>query len=170
MRQHTVPAEVERLLESLRRGDIDLVVAATEARAIFAAAGDAVRNRWLDLEIGGYDAVTDVRPLHEVLGVPVGDRLAVQVASYRAQLGRRWSGPAGQTQFAHFFVEPLAELVAAQDRARDAPITNFLELSFAPPASAPEYPTSGDFPPDVFDRVLFGFRTTLELQLRELAP
>jgi len=48
----------------------DLIAAATGARRLFEEAGDAVRVRWLNLELGGYEPVmSTIGPLHRVLVV-----------------------------------------------------------------------------------------------------
>lgn len=148
-----------------------LVTLASEAEAVFAKVGDQTLDSWLKLELHGYGKLTEVRPLHEVLGVGPGDRLAVQVAAYRTQVGhvfeagtRRHGSPC-----AHFFVESLQILTESAERVRGRGSTGALELEFGPHAGRPDYPKHLEFPVDVFDRVLLGFRATLHLRLRELA-
>ncbi|MEO5726296.1 MAG: hypothetical protein ABI134_04265 [Byssovorax sp.] len=139
----------------------DLIAAATGAHRLFEEAGDAVRVRWLNLELGGYEPVmSTVGPLHRVLGVPPDDRLAAHVAAYRTQRGARQGGP----DLVHFFVEGLAELVATRDRASSASGKQ-IELSFGPAPGSRDYPATATFPPNVFERVLGGFLAALHLQL-----
>ena len=112
----------------------DLIAATTSARRLFDDAGDAVRVRWLNLELGGYEpAISTIGPLHRVLGVPPHDRLAAHVAAYRTQRGSRPGGP----HLVHFFVEGLAELIVTRDRASSASGTQ-IELSFGPAAGSPD--------------------------------
>jgi hypothetical protein len=142
----------------------DPIATATAARRLFEDAGDALRVRWLNLELGGYEpAMSTIGPVHRVLGVPPHDRLAAHVAAYRTQQGARDGGP----DLAHFFVEGLAELAAARDRASSASGTQ-IELSFGPAPGSREYPTTATFPRNVFDRVLGGFLAALHLQLGAL--
>lgn len=158
------------LHEALSTAAIDVVTAARASQAIFAEVGDLVRARWLDLELNGYGVLSSTRPLHEILGLPVEAPLTIEVATYRTQVGRRWGEPRGESKVAHFFVEPLAELIAARDHVRDASVTGLVELSFASHPSAPGYPKSADFPADVFDRILLGFASALGRELEDLAP
>ena len=158
-------ARAAHLVARLVASSGDLVAVATEARALFADVGDHVRTRWLDLELRGFGALTDAHPLHDVLGVAVGDELARNVAGYRTQVGRAWANATGRDQVAHFFVEPLAEIIAARDRLRAASVTGMVELSFGAHAGAPDYPASADFPADVFERILLGFAVALREQL-----
>jgi hypothetical protein len=142
----------------------DFIAVATEARRLFEDAGDAVRVRWLNLELGGYEpAMSTIGPLHRVLGVPPHDRLAAHVAAYRTQRGSREGG----SDLAHFFVEGLAELIVTRDRASRASGAQ-IELSFGAAAGSPDYPATATFPRDVFERVLGGFLAALDLQLGAL--
>jgi hypothetical protein len=161
--------EARRLREALERGAVDAVSAATEARAIFGDAGNEIHARWLDHELAGYAALSDVHPLHEVLGLPSGDRLGAQIAAYRRQVGRRFAGAVGEDRFVHFFVEPLAALISARDEIHAIRTRNgLIELSFGPP-TAPGYPQAAEFPADVFDRILRGFTALLQQELGELS-
>jgi hypothetical protein len=144
----------------LNHGRVDPITAATETVRLFTDAQDAVRVRWLNLELHGYGERVDSAPLNLVLGVPPGDRLAAHVAAYRTQRGR-----AGGVEFRHFFVEPLHELVSASARVATSAETSEVELEFAPSIEAPEHPRTGTFSRDVFGRVLTGFVAALYLQL-----
>jgi hypothetical protein len=55
---------------------------AREALGLFKAAGLLAQARWLSLELNGYATLTEARALHEVLSLPLGDRLVVQVKTY----------------------------------------------------------------------------------------
>ncbi len=152
------------LRHRLNAPEADLVALATEARAVFAAAGNAVHASWLDLELAGYRPAIEGRPVHEVLGVPAGDRLVAHVTSYRAQRGELTVPANGaRPPFSHFFVESLADLVAAANRVKKgAPVL----LDFGPTVVVDGSPVA--FPPDVFDRLLLGFRAVLHLELGNL--
>ena len=107
--------------------------------------------------------------MHEVLGLPSGDRLGAQIAAYRRQVGRRFAGAVGEDRFVHFFVEPLAALISARDEIHAIRTRNgLIELSFGPP-TAPGYPQAAEFPADVFDRILRGFTALLQQELGELS-
>ena len=161
-------ARARDLRTRLNGPGVDVVAAAEDARLIFAERGDLQRVLWLALEIGGYGALTDAVPLHLVLGIAEGDRLARQVAAYRTQVGFRWmTQPA--SRIAHFFVEPLAELRAAAERVTKAGAAESVELTFGPHAGRPDYPTSAEFSADVFQRILLGFTATLHLHLGDVA-
>jgi hypothetical protein len=147
----------------LNHGRVDPITAATEAVRLFTDADDAVRVRWLGLELHGYGERVDSAPLHVVLGVVAGDRLAAHVAAYRTQRGRSSTG-----EFRHFFVEPLHELVGASARVATSGGTSDLDLEFAPSSGAPAHPRSGAFSRDVFERVVAGFVAALHLQLGTL--
>jgi hypothetical protein len=157
--------------QSLRRRvndhAIDTEVLAAEALALFEAAGSPVHARWLSLELQGFGTAVDHAALHDVLGVPPGDRLAVHVSAYRSQQGRILEPPprAGQP-FRHFFVESIHELSEAAQRLRSAG-ANEVRLDFGP--GIPDYPTAGALPANVFDRILLGLRATLHLQLGSIA-
>jgi hypothetical protein len=147
----------------LNHGRVDPITAATEAARLFTDAQDAVRSQWLTLELHGYGERVDSTPLHIILGVAAGDRLAAHVAAYRTQRGRSNAG-----EFRHFFVEPLHELVGASARVATSGGTSDLELEFAPSTGAPAHPLSGAFSRDVFERVVAGFVAALHLQLGTL--
>lgn len=151
----------------LNHGRLDPVTAATEARRIFTEAGDAIRIRWLDLELAGYGDLVDSRPLHLVLGVEAHDRLATHVAAYRTQRGL--TAVRGVGEFRHFFVEPLAELVSACAQVATSGGTSSLELEFALSVTSQDHPRAGTFSRDVFERVVAGFVAALHLQLGTLA-
>ncbi|MBN1606961.1 MAG: hypothetical protein JW940_10035 [Polyangiaceae bacterium] len=146
----------------LNHGRVDPVTAATEALRVYTDAEDAVRVRWLSLELHGYSDRVDSTPLNVVLGVPPGDRLAAHVAAYRTQRGR-----AGSIEFRHFFVESLQDLVSASARVATSGGAS-LELEFAPTTGAPMHPRAGTFDGDVFGRVVAGFVAALHLQVGEL--
>jgi hypothetical protein len=148
----------------LNHGRVDPVTAATEAVRLFTDAQDPVRVRWLNLELRGYGELVESTPLHLVLGVAAGDRLAAHVAAYRTQRGF-----AGSSEFKHFFVESLRELVDASARVATSGGTANLELGFAPSTVSRTHPRSGTFGRDVFERVVAGFVAALHLQLGTLA-
>jgi hypothetical protein len=148
----------------LGHGRVDPTTAATEAQRVFTEASDAVRVRWLSLELHGYGDLVDSRPLHEVLGISLNDRLAAHVGAYRAQRGLKQDGGA----FRHFFVEPLSELIAASASVAMSGGTSTLELRFEVSPSAPTHPLVGTFSRDVFERVVAGFVAALHLQLGTL--
>ena len=148
----------------LGHGRVDPITAATEARRVFADAGDTVRVQWLQLELQGYGHLVDSRPLHDVLGVPANDRLAAHVAAYRTQRGLSAPG----AEFRHFFVEPLSELIDTSASVATSGGTSALELRFAGSAGAPAHPLAGTFSRDVFERVVAGFVAALHLQLGTL--
>jgi hypothetical protein len=147
---------------------VDPVAAAVEANRLFEDAVDEAHTRWITLELGGYRDLVAVQPLHQVLRVPHGSRLATHVAAYRTQHGVQ-TAVAAHHPFSHFFVEPIAELVATRDRVRRSGGTSELELQFGPQAGVPNYPASGAFPRNVFERVVGGFTAALYLQLGEIA-
>ena len=155
--------EARSLQLRLNHGRVDPITAATEAVRLFTDAQDAVRVGWLNLELNGYGDRVDSVPLHVVLGVVAGDRLAAHVAAYRTQRGRSHDG-----EFLHFFVEPLRELVGASARVATLGDASDLELDFAPSTRTPAHPKSGAFSRDVFERVLAGFVAALHLQLGTL--
>lgn len=146
-------------------GRIDPITAATEAVRVFTDTADAVRVRWLGLELEGYGDLVDSHPLHVVLGVPANDRLAGHVTAYRSQRGL---APGGG-EFRHFFVEPLSDLIATSARVATSDATATLELEFAPSLGTTAHPPAGTFARDVFERVVAGFIAALHLQLGTLA-
>jgi type I restriction enzyme R subunit len=158
-----------RLREALVEVVIDAAKAARESREIFAASSDPTHVRWLDLELSGYGRDHDRRPLHEILGLPAGAPLIAEVIAYRTQIGQLWGDSDGGRRLAHFFVEPLAELITARDRVHNANVPGRVELSFAVSRVAPQYPKLADFPADVFDQVLAGFASALWQELEGLA-
>lgn len=146
---------------------IDLESLARAAATLFEVAGRPVAARWLTLELQGYGSAVDHAPLHEVLGVEEGDRLAVHVSAYRAQQGRIVTpAPRAGQPFRHFFVESIRELSEAAQRLR---ASSSIEVQLDFDASLAGYPTAGAFPANVFDRVLLGFRAALHLQLGSIA-
>ena len=163
--------ELRRLLSEKARslqlrmnhGRIDPVTAATEAFRLFADAEDAVRVRWLNLELHGYGERVASSPLHHVLGVPATDRLAAHITAYRTQRGR-----AGGSEFRHFFVEPLGDLVATTASVATSGGTSDVALEFAPSFAAPTHPRTGTFSRDIFERIVAGFVAALHLQLGTL--
>lgn len=163
-----VASQAGTLRTRLKSSDLDPVGAADEARRLFTEVGDDVHVRWLNLEIGGYRDLVSVRPLHEVLQVPHDDRLALHVAAYRTQTGIVTSDVESK-EFRHFFVESLTDLVATRGRVRQSSGTSDLELRFGPHAVVADYPSSGMFPRDVFERIVGGFLDVLFLQLGGIA-
>ena len=149
----------------LSHGRVDPITAATEASRLFTEAGDAVRVRWLGLELNVYGDLVDSRPLHDVLGVAVNDRLGAHVSAYRTQRGLA----AGAAVFRHFFVESLTELIATSARVATSGGESALELQFARSPGASGHPAAGTFSRDVFERVVAGFIAALHLQLGTLA-
>lgn len=144
---------------------VDLATLAEETAAVFDAAGMRAHVRWLELEQRGYTSSTEARSLHEALGIAAGDRLVVQVKGYRVQVGQLAKG----ASFHHFFVESIAELVAAQARVRSSGRSGEVRLDFAGSSARPHVPTAGTFRVDVFDRILLGLRSVLHLQLAPVA-
>jgi hypothetical protein len=150
------------------RSAVDVVWAARAAHRIFEDAADETHVRWLNLELAGY-GLASVRPLHEALRVPLHDRLVAHVAAYRTQRGVELAPRPSRDVFAHFFVEGLADLVAARDHVRQGS-GRAVELDFEPhPAATPGYPTRAEFPPDVFERIVGGFLAVLFLHLGSVA-
>jgi hypothetical protein len=99
-----------------------------------------------------------------------GDRLVVQVKTYRVQAGQLADGAKQGVTFHHFFVDPLRDLVAAQTRLRQvAREGQTIRLDFAENESKPYLPVAGVFRADTFDRVVLGFRAVLHLQLGAVA-
>ncbi len=149
-------------------GSIDPAQAAQEARLMFQDLADDVRVRWLNLELGGYGNLVDTRPLHDVLGVPAGERLVAHVAAYRTQRGAELLPRPHRRPFGHFFVEPIGDLAGARRvvRARfgQPRAGEIVEVDLRP-RGAPDYPTRGAFSRDVFERVVEGFVAVLYLQL-----
>ncbi len=163
-------AHAENLRARLNDDSEDIEVLAREARKIFHDAEMPDRVRWLDLELDGYGSLVDVRPLSEVLGVTDEHELVTFIARYRRQPGITWEGgdPNGRP-FLHFFVESISELKAVAQRVRTGVGATSVILEFGPHAGDPIHPRQGEFPRDVFDRVLLGFRATLHLQLGRVA-
>ena len=141
----------------------DIVQMAGDAAPLFHAAGSIVHVNWLEFELKGYGNAVDHAPLHDVLGVPSGDRLAIHVSAYRAQAGRIVEPQHRHGQpFQHFFIESLPDVSSVAERMRGSTATE-LHLSFGPGVA--NYPASGAFPIGVFDAILLGFRAVLHLQL-----
>ena len=141
---------------------ISPLAVAQQGLQLFETAGDGARAHWLRLELAGYGDAA-VRPLHEVLGVGPADRLVAHVAAYRTQRGTVLAPNAGGP-FAHFFVEPLSELVAARDRMRNQPGAS-VALDFRPGDALASYPGRVEFPGDIFERITAGFLAALYLQI-----
>jgi hypothetical protein len=161
---------VENLRARLNDQSADLETLAKEASGIFHDAGMPERQRWLDLELRGFGTLVDVQPLHEVLGVAPDHELVAFIARYRQQPGITWeSGDPGGRPFLHFFVEPISELKSASERVHEKVGTASVVLEFGPNGGSPTHPERGEFPRDVFDRVLLGLRATLHLQLGRIA-
>ena len=163
--RHSIATRARAVQVRLNEAGIDAVAAAKEAKRIFEDAGDAARMRWLTLELAGSAEHVPARPLHVVLGVPAGDRLAAHVAAYRSQRGTNVTPGQQAAEFRHFFVEPLAELVATRARVATRATGTRVVLEFGPEQAVPSYPRSGEFTRDVFDRVVLGFVAALHLQL-----
>jgi hypothetical protein len=159
----------DRLNAAATSGGVAPDEAATEAHRLFEDAADETRVRWLNLELGGYGTLVDSRPLHEVLGVPAGDRLVAHVTAYRTQRGAELLPSPHRRPFEHFFVESLQELAGH----RQVVVARFgppkpgeeVELDFRPRAGLAGYPTRATFSRDVFERVVEGFLAVLYLQL-----
>jgi hypothetical protein len=149
--------------------DIETLVA--EAATVFSFAGLHAQERWLGLELNGYTVSAETSSVHDVLGLKSGERLVVQVKTYRVQSGVLADGQMVAQPFHHFFVEPLRVLVEAQRRAQiiGRNGTPTIRLDFPPNPSKPHLPTSGEFRPDTFDRIILGLRAVLPLQLGTLA-
>ena len=158
-----VKRQARSLQLRLNHGRVDPVTAATEALRLFTDTAATVHVRWLTLELDGYGNEVDSTPLHVVLGVPPGDRLAAHVAAYRTQRGRSNAG-----EFRHFFVESLSELVSASAKVVTSNGTSSLELEFGTSPGAAGHPRHGTFSRDVFERVVAGFSAALHLQLGAL--
>jgi hypothetical protein len=160
---------------SLRRRlndhSIDIEMLAAEAATVFGSAGLRAQERWLGLELGGYTASAEPSSVHDVLGLKSGERLVVQVKTYRVQGGTLAEREMTGVSFHHFFVEPVRALVEAQQRARTIAGSGAatIRLDFPPNPSKPYLPTSGEFRLDTFDRILLGLRAVLHLQLGSLA-
>jgi len=162
--RRSIARRARELQVRLNGPGVDPVTAANDARRVFEDAGDDVRTHWLTLELAGYADHVPARPLHVVLGVPERDRLAAHVAAYRSQVAVSAAAESA-TEFRHFFVEPLQELVVAQTRVRTPTAPPRLILEFAPEPGSSSYPRSAAFTPDVFDRIVLGFIAALHLQL-----
>jgi hypothetical protein len=145
-------AETENSHDALRR--------ALAARSIPSVVTDPVLRRWLDCELGGYGVLTHIQPLQAGLGAAADHPVVHRVAAYRTQVGMVF-GSTGARPFAHFFVEPIGELESLARAARGSGGT-LLTIDFGPHAGVENYPRSADFPSDVFERVVRGFRTALD--------
>lgn len=157
--------EARHLRDRLNDPSQDIEVAALEAVQLFAGVNWEAQARWLGFELQGYEANATSQRLHELFGVPMDARLVGHVAAYRAQPGSYLSSTGAPATFSHFFVEPIRELIATRDRVRAAGVSGDLVLSFGPQPGLGSYPNEAEFSPDVFERVLLGFRATLHLQL-----
>lgn len=160
--RHSISQRARGLQQRLNEG-VHPVNAALEAKRVFEDAADAVRTRWLVLELGGYPEDVPARPLHAVLAVPSNDRLVAHVAAYRSQRGFD-TRSGGHKEFRHFFVEPLSDLVEARNSVAHSASETLL-LDFGGDSAIPGYPLQGEFTRDVFERVVFGFVAALHLQL-----
>lgn len=153
----------------MRPAEVNAVLLATEAKALFEEAGDELRSGWLRLELEGYLGHVDARPLAAVLRVqasdPVGSRLVAHITAYRTQRGYNVTPGQPRQELRHFFVEPLAELAATAQKLIGAAAAPAVVLSLAEAGQA----HSVEFSHDVFARVLAGFGAALHLQLGELA-
>lgn len=150
--------------------EADLAHAAHRARWIAAAAGRPDLDRWLQLEVEGYDELPDRMPLSQVLRVHDGHPLVHEVAAYRTQVGVMvvpGDGVVADVRpYPHFFVEPLAKLATMDGLTRENR-GEYITLRFGPdPARGP---STAEYPADVFARILLGFREALERQLRGAA-
>ena len=152
----------------VRPTELDAVLLAKEARRLFEEASDELRSRWLTLELGGYVGHVDARPLSEVLRVPPGDpvasRLMAHVAAYRTQRGYDVTPAHPRHEFRHFFVEPLPDLVATNQKLATGPTSPVVVLSFV----EAQQERLVEFGHDVFARILAGFHAALHLQLGDL--
>ena len=166
--RQSVAIRARALRTRLNDPGADPVAAAREAKQLFEDAVDEAHTRWINLELVGFQDHVAIQPLHEVLRVPVGSRLAVHVAAYRTQRGIYSSGVSPRP-FLHFFVEPLADLVATRMRVLQSGGTSNLELRFGPQVGVPDYPTLAEFPRNVFERIVSGFTAALYLQLGDIA-
>jgi len=162
--RQSIATRAHAVQRRLSEPDVDPVAAATDAKRVFEDAGDATRTRWITLELAGYAEHVPARPLHVVLGVAAGDRLAAHVAAYRSQRGTNIA-TSSPTEFRHFFVEPLAELQDARARIATQTTGTRMVLEFGPEPGVPDYPRSIEFTRDVLDRVVLGFTAALHLQL-----
>ncbi|MBI5532747.1 MAG: hypothetical protein HY898_08545 [Deltaproteobacteria bacterium] len=166
--KQSIAARGRSLQKRLHERVAEPIAAAMEAKRLFEDAADESHTRWLTLELTGYGDVVAATPLHQVLRVAPGDRLAVHVTAYRTQRGCDASSGRPQGEFRHFFVESLSELVAARDRLAKSASGVSVLLTFRPQLGDTSYPTTGEFSRDVFDRILAGFLAALHLQLGNL--
>ena len=148
---------------------IDALGAAEVGRRIFTDAADHVRARWLSLELNGYCSPATAKPLHLFLRVAPSERLAQQVAAYRAQRGLTATADGASEEFRHFFVESLWDLTVARRTVRRSTTAAFVALGFTLHTGAATHPSEGRFTRDVFDRVVDGFAAALHLQLGTFA-
>jgi hypothetical protein len=148
---------------------IDALGAAEVGRRIFTDAADHVRARWLSLELNGYCSPASAKLVHLLLRVPANERLALQVAGYRAQRGLTARADGASKEFRHFFIESLWDLTVARRTVRRSTTTAFVALGFTLHSAAATHPSEGRFTRDVFDRVVDGFAAALHLQLGTFA-
>ena len=161
------PERARSLRRRLNDHSVDVALLAAEAATVFEAAHMPVHVRWLGFELGGYSSA-EAGSLHQVLGLPSGDRLVVHVKSYRIHEGRTGQG----ASFRHFFVEPVEKLVGAQ-----RVVTAFGNRALHDGRVRVDFPSGSygggaigaTFAPDVFDRILLGLRAVLHLQLASVA-
>jgi hypothetical protein len=158
------PREYARdLRRQLNDHNVDLVELTEGAATVFKSLNLAAQTRWLEFEQHGYTSATETRSLHDVLGLPAGDRLVVQVKAYRVQVGELAEGPLQGDAI------KFSELAAAQVRVRESGGIRPVRLEFPENPDRPWLPTAGIFGADVFDRILLGLRAVLHLQLASVA-
>jgi type III restriction enzyme len=157
-------ARAQAIRRRLNDSDADVVALAGQAAGVFASVNLHVQARWLAYELKGYTAGGGPRPLHELLGLAPEHRLVTQVNAYRAQESLRREGDDGAAPVAHFFIEPVSELVSAQARVRELGASiKSVRLEFGD-GSPP-----GEFGTDTFERILLGLRATLHLELTRMS-
>lgn len=138
----------------------DALRRALDAHSSPSAIAGPILRRWLDCELGGYGVLTDIQPLHVVLGAAPGHPVVHRVAAYRTQIGILFA-PSAPRSFAHFFVEPIGEIETLARAARGSGGT-LLTVDFGPHAAVNDYPRAADFPADVFERIVRGFLAALD--------
>lgn len=166
--RQSIASRARALQSRMRPEKLDAVLLATEARRLFEDAADELRSRWLTLELRGYAGHVEARPLSEVLrvlpGDRVGSRLVAHIAAYRTQRGYDSTPGSARREFRHFFVEPLADLAATDEKLAGPSPSPVVVLSFA----ETQHAHSVEFGRDVFARMLAGFGAALHLQLGDL--
>jgi len=86
------------------------------------------------------------------------------IAAYRMQRGHDLTPDSVSREFRHFFVEPLADLAATNEKLAGPSSSSVVVLSFA----ETQHAHSVEFGRDVFARILAGFGAALHLQLGDL--